>query len=65
MKVIIRTNTIVNCWNTKDVFIIETSNGKKWVCEGDENSVDYVEQNKDKEFIVFELKGKGRKYGEK
>lgn len=70
MKVIIRTSAIVNCWNTKDACIIETSNGKKWVCEktliGDDrcewDTITYIEQNQDQEFITFDLKQKGKRW---
>lgn len=71
-KILIRTNEIVNCWETKDACIVETRNGKKWVCKkiltirDDEYMYDewdtlvYIQQHQNQEFLTLELIEKGK-----
>lgn len=71
-KILIRTNEIVNCWETKDACIVETRNGKKWVCKktfvvdsniglcGEWNTLTFILSHKNQEFIVLELIEKGK-----
>lgn len=67
-QILIRTNEILNCWETKDACIIETSKGKKWVCKryfiaDDHNewqTLTFIKEHQDQEFITLELIEKGK-----
>lgn len=67
-KIMIRPAEIYNCWETDDACIIETTKGKKWVCEkyfvSDEdcqkwNTIRFIQSHQKQEFIELHLKGKG------
>ena len=68
-KILIRTNEIVNCWETKDACIVETRNGKKWVCKNifepkddyyEWNTFAYIFKHLHLDFICLELLKKGK-----
>ena len=72
-RILIRPNEIANCWETKDACIVETTRGKKWVCSKtlkedgvfDWNTLVYIEEHQNKDFITLELleKGKSEQHG--
>lgn len=67
-KILLRVKDITNVWETDDACIVETGNGKKWVCERFFESMGlkfatfaYIANNDEKEFITLTLKGKSDK----
>ena len=67
-KILIRTRDIVNCWETQDACIVETSLGKKWVCQkkliAEDNkewqTLLYIRENQNKLFLTLNLIEKGK-----
>jgi len=67
-RILIRTNDISNCWETADACIVETKNGKKWVCKKsfkedgmfDWNTFTFIEEHQNQEFLTLELLEKGK-----
>ena len=74
MKILIRTSEIVSCYETNDACIIETLQGKSWVCkkffEAEDgniwNTLWFIASMVQRVFITLELKQKGKSdnYGE-
>lgn len=66
-KILIRPCNILNCWETKDACIVETTNNKKWVCEKtfyspidcqEWNTMIFIKKYSNNTFIELLLKGK-------
>ena len=68
-QILIRTSEIINCWETKDACIIETTKGKKWVCKkvftssedlADWSTISFIKEHQHQDFITLELIEKGK-----
>ena len=69
-NVLIKPIEIYNCWETDDACIVETTKGKKWVCQKFldtviiydgkviETTLQFIRESQNSELIMLKLKGK-------